>query len=213
MKAAFLVPLIGLAFLMAGSSADARASVTPDALPSTDRLFGCPLAANPSDFIPPDSWSARTVKGMNIALVLPTDWKVEGKRPVVQATSSDGQTTITVRKQHLSGTAGLSLTRSLMELRELGPSHTGKACGAMLSRQVDGLGLWRSIQVSTYGRPLGERRRSFALYAHQGTEVFSVVVTARWSRKADGPDLPMIRQLLGAIRPDGSREEMALFGP
>ena len=83
----------------------------------------------------------------------------------------------------------------------------------MLYRQVDGLGLWRSIQVSTYGRPLGERRRSFALYAHQGTEVFSMVITARWSRKADGPDLPMIRRLLGAIRPDGSREEMALFGP
>ena len=178
-------------------------------LPPADRLFGCPLAANPSDFIPPSTWAPRRVKGMSASLLLPPGWRLDGDRPVAQATSADGQTSVTVRRQSLSGTAGLTLARSLMELRELGPSHTGSLCAATLARQVDGLGLWRITQVSTYGRPLGERRRSFALYAHQGTEIFSVVVTTKWSRQADGPDLRMIRRLLGALRPDGAAGEMA----
>ncbi|MEC9070878.1 MAG: hypothetical protein VX938_00805 [Myxococcota bacterium] len=179
------------------------------ALPSADRLFGCPLAANPSEFIPPSTWAARRVKGMTASLLLPPDWRLEGDRPVARATSADGQTSVSVRRQSLSGSAGLALARSLMEFRELGPSHTGQLCATTLSRQVDGLGLWRGVQVSTYGRPLGERRRSFALYAHRGTEIYSVVITTRWSRKAEGPDLRMVRRLLGALRPDGAAGEMA----
>jgi len=199
--------LIAAAGLIIGETRGAQA------LPSTDQLFGCPLSASASDFIPPASWTSQTLDRMNVSLVLPPDWKVQGKEPVVQASSSDGQTIVTVRKQNLSGLAGLSLARSLVEFTELGPSHMGVACGLSLARQVDGLSRWRAVQVSAYGRPLGERRRSFALYAHQGTEIFTVVVTTRWSREDDGPDLPLVRRLLGALQPYDPSREMALLGP
>ena len=50
------------------------------------------------------------------------------------------------------------------------------------------------------GRPLGARWRNYALFGTAGQTALVVTLSASWPKHRKGPDLNMIRRLLGGIR-------------
>ena len=90
--------------------------------------------------------------------------------------------------------------RDAIERVSLGPSHAGPRCSQLLDQRLKGATGLSSVSVGIYGRPLGERRRSYGLYARLPQGTLTAVLTARWSASDEGPDLEIVRRVLGGIR-------------
>ena len=196
-----------LVAILALTSAVAQATA-PEAsiLPSPAQLFGCPLDEDPSAFVPPAPWSGQRIDELGVTLRLPTDWKVTRRGPVATATSPDGQTTLEVRRQRLGGRPGLAMVRDLLEVRETGPSHAGTLCSDNVTAHLNTGRSWLHAEVGVYGRPLGERRRTYSLFGARPSDVVVILVTTRWRARDPGPDLSLVRRLLGSVRPASSGE-------
>ncbi|MGM0577062.1 MAG: hypothetical protein ACQEXJ_15155 [Myxococcota bacterium] len=169
------------------------------ALPPVDHLFGCPLLAPAEEFRPPDDWEGHPLPEVGAEIALPPGWELKWERgaPVVDREQVD----IALRRGRLVTTERLAFVRHAVELRELGPSHAGPSCEAALVdrlRQVTG---WDALTVGVYARPLGWRRRHFALYVGLPDGSLTVVLRLRWDKDPYGPDLALVRRLLGGIRP------------
>ena len=182
-------------------------------LPSPESLFGCPLDGDRAAFVPPAPWITHRVPELGLEVQTPPGWRLELRGPIAVAKSPDGLTEVELRSQRLGGKAGLSLVRDMVELRETGPSHVGRRCSEGLSAHLTSGRPWIHAEVAIYGRPLGERRRTYGLYAARPSDVLAVFVSTRWGRGEVGPDLKLVRHLLGSVRPSAPRGDVALLAP
>ncbi len=185
----------GLVLLLGSLGASSAAAPPPP-----ESLFGCPLAAPMQSFEAPREWQPTAVEGLDLLLDLPPRWELVVDGDVATARPPNRRHRITVRQSRLVSHDRLHYVRRAVELTELGPSHAGERCEESLRtvlRQATG---FDPLTVGVYGRPLGERRRSYALFATHGQGTITVVVTVRWGRSDPGPPLDLVRALLGGVR-------------
>lgn len=172
----------------------------PGAPPPVETLFGCALDGPPAAFATPAEWEAHDVSDLGVHLQLPRGWTVVTDGDVATGRSQDGRHRITVRRGRLVGHERLAFVRRSVELTELGPSHASEACEARLAERLRAFTGWDPLVAGVYGRPLGGRQRSYAMYAGLPDGSVTVVVTTRWPEKASGPDLDLVRRLLAGVR-------------
>lgn len=183
-------------------------------LPPVERLFGCPILAPQEAFETPEEWVRHELPSAGVSLALPPDWEVvhEHGVPVVDR----DQAYIWLRRGHRVGAERLPFVRRALELRELGPSHAGPDCERSLVERLRRATRFEHLLAGVYARPLGWRRRHYALYVGlpDGGGSLALVVRLRWDRlPADGPDLALLRRLLGGVRPSTGDEASAPGAP
>lgn len=188
------VTALGLA-----TAAVALAGAAPSP-PPVERLFGCPLQAPTAGWRAPAKWAAETLDEVRVQAVLPAAWRRSAVPGRVEITSPGGDLNLSVRRGADPSPGGLVALRRGVEASELGPSHAGTACGRALAAEVARVTGLSDVSVGVYGRPLADRRRSYAVFARDRHGPLVGVVTARWSARASGPDLGLVRRLLAAVR-------------
>ena len=171
------------------------------ALPPVQRLFGCPIASGPEAFTPPKGWSLRLLPALGARVHLPPGWRVQVEGALAVVESPGTNVRLALRRGRLAGADRLDFVRRSVELTELGPSHAGARCEAAVVAALTSLTGWRQLRFGVHGRPLGERQRSWSLFLALGDGALTSVVTVRWRRRDAGPDLAIVRQLLGGIQP------------
>ena len=173
----------------------------PASPPPVSTLFGCPLPAEPSAFVPPETWTKHALPSLGVVMALPPQWTIEDRGAVVKAMAPDKRTGVVLRHSRLTEPARLPFLRQTVEHAELGPSFANKACEDRLVTLLAAHAGWDPLQVGVYGRPLGDRRRRVAMFAGLAAGSLTAIVSARWRSRARGPDLPLVRRLLGGLRP------------
>lgn len=169
------------------------------ALPDVERLFGCPLDAPSDKWKPRARWHTTQLRELGIALSTPGAWELEGGRSRAILRSGSGNTTLRVTQSQLKADK-LDTVKRATEQRELGPSHAGPACAEALAARIEEATGLEQIRVGVYGRPLGARQRSYAIYAPHRGGVLTLVLSIQWGRRAKGPDLEVVRRVLGGLR-------------
>jgi hypothetical protein len=170
-------------------------------LPLPTRFFACPLQGESAAFKTPTHWVQTMVSDTQISISLPPGWKsTEGSiHPRFEAPM--GQISITLRRSGPLKLDGLKRLRRVIELTELGPSHAHPRCEKNLGKMIHGVSGWASAQVGVYGRPMGERKRTYALFGTLPKGSLTVLITTRWKSSENGPDLHLIRRLMAGIHP------------
>ncbi len=165
--------------------------------PAVRRLFNCALEAHPSGFEPRERWQRRPIEALGVAVTVPAGWTIEGGGPVWSVRSPSGRTELSLR---MSPRATVAETRRALELLELGPTHAGAWCERAVATRLSQVTGLTGVGVGVYRKSLAKRRRRYALYAPVGGGALAVLLTARW-RRDDGPDLEVVRRVLGGVRP------------
>ena len=177
---------------------DGRAGDPNDGTPPpVATLFGCPVLAPEDRLRPRPDWERRTLGALGVSIATPPGWRVavDGRVQVIRSIS--GRTVVSLRRQD----APVAAVRWGVELRELGASHAGPSCERALTGRLAGVTGLPVAGVGVYGRPLGEPRRSFALFVAEPGGALTVVLTARWRPADGGPDMEIVRRVLGGLRP------------
>ena len=183
---------------LSGDPGHAVTSIAP--LPPPEQLFACTLDGPSHGFTPRRRWKQRRVNGTPLMMHLPGTWKVTGQRGIGRVESTDGRVRIRIRIEDSPEKRSLRDLREVLEATEVGKSHMGERCGERIAREIKNITGFDRVLVTVHGRPLGERRRNYVLYLNKGTLMLSVVVTIRWNRDADGPELDLVRRLMGSLR-------------
>lgn len=198
MKArASALSVVSALMLLAGSGL----ALAPEAraLPEVDRLFGCPLDAPADQWVPRKGWTRTTLAELGIRLETPGAWALDESPSRASLESASGKTRIRITQSRLPADK-LDTVKRATEQRELGPSHAGPACAEAVARHLAEATGFERVRVGVYGRPLGARQRSYAVYAVHRGAVLTVILTIKWGRRASGPDLEVVRRVLGGVR-------------
>ncbi len=193
-RAARALP-VALALVLWGAAA---AQAEP---PPVERLFGCPLSAPQEGFRPGPGWQRLELEAVGAVVQVPADWKVERTGALVEIVSSSGKSRLVLRRSTLAGADRVEEVKRAVEAAELGPSHLGAACERALLERLTGLRGFGAARLGVYGRPLGDHRRTYAAFLPAGEATLSVLLTTRWGRSDDGPDLAVVRRVLGGLEP------------
>ncbi len=179
--------------------------VAAAAPPPVHALFGCPLADGGTGpqgaerWRPPPGWRRIQSEDGGWSVAAPPSWRVTKRPRGLWIESPRGR----VRLEASLARPGLSAVavRAALERVRLGPSFAAPPCEARLSTLLAAATGAKAPLVASYGRPLGGRRRSVAAFFTTRRGVLAVTVTARWGRREPGAPWPLLRQLLGGVRP------------
>ncbi len=191
-----LALLVGVVLTPAWLPATAEAAPPP-----VERLFGCPLRAPAEAFRALPEWHRVASGALDVSYATPPGWEATEASEVISIRPAKGGATLTLRRGRLVSPERLAFVRRSVELTELGPSHAGPACERDLVERIAQIAGWERVEVGVYGRPLAGRQRSYALFAALPDGTLTVVVTVTWSKRAGGPDLDLVRRLLGGVVP------------
>jgi len=168
--------------------------------PSPTKIFACPLGGLKA--ATPDLKAVPVVLApLGLQARLPPWLKVKSSAPQrVDLASKSWR--LSLRRSRQAPKRGAAAVKRAMERYELRASHISSRCErASLTNVLPKRSLlFTRARLGSYTRPLGQRRRSHALYLElrDGT-VMTAVVTGFWRRSRTGPSLQTALDLLGAV--------------
>lgn len=210
LRRALLAGAIGTALVataLSGSAAAARSGS-----PSPKALFGCPLqnvARRPAL-----ASVSHPLAELGLEVVLPK-WLKATRRAPQRVDFQSKSWRLSLRSTYQAPKGGLSAVRVAAERTELGASHAARRCERAVLRgwlpaKSD---LFRHAELGVYGRPLGLRRRTFALFLTRADgRVLTATLTGKWKGTKTGPDLRDVAAIFGAILAAPHVSQKALKG-
>ncbi len=170
--------------------------------PAPSTLFGCPLAG-----VEQPKRGAKTARApriltqVRLAVELPGALQIKAMAPQ-RVDLAARRRTLSLRRSHRAPAGGLDEAKAAMERYELRRSHISRSCErAALARILPATSTtFRRARLGVHSRPLGQRRRTYALYLEAVDHtVVLAVVTVTWPRSHEGPSLKEVSALLRGV--------------